>query len=265
MVDSKTLDRLFEDLSLKPTIVVKEKVDSTNSLARELLEDGAEHGTIVVATEQTRGRGRHGRPWISPPGGLYASLILKPNLTPDTLPSLSLLVGCAIATAIKNVSGICATLKWPNDVLVEDLKVAGILIEIVDIEQTHLGVIIGFGINQNTLTSDFPDEERNSLTTIRAETGHETSLEELLSFIVVGIMKRLRLVQVNDSFDEAFNEWRSLTSTLGKRVIVEDGNRTIEGVARNIDQNGSLIIETASGILETVSVGDVIHARLASR
>jgi BirA family biotin operon repressor/biotin-[acetyl-CoA-carboxylase] ligase len=264
MFDSKAVERLLEELPFKPAIVFKRKADSTNSLAKKLVHEGAEHGTIVVAAEQTKGRGRHDRHWYSPPKGLYATVILKPHFEISSLGVLSLLAGCAIADAIEHTGGIPVKLKWPNDVMIGNLKVAGILSEVVTGEADRQGVIIGFGINQNTEPSDYPPEGRDSLTTVLTETGQETPLEELLAWAVVGILRRLESIEAASSFEEVLEEWRSRSSTLKTRVIVEDGVKIVEGVAKNIDQDGSLIIETSSGILEKVSTGDVTHLRSLS-
>ncbi|UCE09380.1 MAG: biotin--[acetyl-CoA-carboxylase] ligase [Candidatus Thorarchaeota archaeon] len=264
MFDSKAVERLLEELPFKPAVIFKKRVDSTNATAKQMLQEGADHGTIIVAAEQTKGRGRYDRIWYSPPKGLYMTVILKPHLDFRSLGALSLLAGCAVADAIENTCGTPVKLKWPNDVLMDNQKVAGILSEAVIGDVENGGVVIGIGINQNTEISDYPPELREHLTTILTETGQETSNEELVALAVIGLLKRVESVEASGSFEGVIDEWRSRSSTLKTRVIVEDGVNVIEGVAKNVDQEGSLIIETSSGILEKVSIGDVTHLRLPS-
>jgi BirA family biotin operon repressor/biotin-[acetyl-CoA-carboxylase] ligase len=231
-----------------------ETVSSTNSEAKEFFLQGETEGFIVAARNQTAGRGRKDRTWLSPVGGLYFSIILHPRLGPENAPLLGFLSACT-ELGVENVS-----LKWPNDVLIGDSKIAGILSEAVSTNDENVGIVIGIGVNQNCPVSDMPSGLEWPTTSVFDELGIETSIESLLCTIVNEIDTLLQIVERDSSFDAVLDEWREVSSTLGVRVRIHEEGKTTDGVAKDIGTDGSLIVETDDGLVN-VLLGDVSHLR----
>jgi BirA family biotin operon repressor/biotin-[acetyl-CoA-carboxylase] ligase len=208
-------------------------IPSTQTLAKRLASSGVQPGTIVMADTQTHGRGRLGRHWSSPEGGLYASLILP--LTP----LLSLNAGVAVAESLIEL-GITARLKWPNDVLVHGKKIAGILIE----TRNDYGIV---GVGVNISTAPFPGS-----TCIAEHISVPVSGEKLLGRIVQNLP--------DDVGERALDRYRSLSATIGKTVRVQTNDGDMVGVATGIDCTGRLLVREADTI-HTIAAGDCIHTQ----
>jgi BirA family biotin operon repressor/biotin-[acetyl-CoA-carboxylase] ligase len=240
-------------------LVQLESVDSTSTEAKKHLIKGETEGLIVFAKTQTSGRGRGGRSWLSPSGGLYFSIVLDPRLGDEKTPLMGLLCACAVRRALFSL-GVDAKLKWPNDLLVGDKKISGILSEAVTIDNQTKGLVIGIGVNQNCPFSEMPPGLEWPTTSVIDEIGSETSTESLLCEIVNEIDALLKIVEVNSSYSAILEEWRKTSSTLGKSVRVhEEGTRT-DGIALDIGEDGSLIVDTDGGIIQ-VLLGDVHYLR----
>jgi BirA family biotin operon repressor/biotin-[acetyl-CoA-carboxylase] ligase len=237
-----------------------ESVGSTNTEAKELVAQGEKEGLIVVSARQTAGRGRKERHWLSPEGGLYFSLVLTPRLGFENVPLLGLLGACAVARSLSALGVENATVKWPNDVLIGDSKIAGILSEAVSVGDRTVGVIIGIGVNQNCPIVEMPPGLKWPTTSVIDELGAETSTEELLCSIVNEIDTLLQSVEKKNSYDDVLNLWRELSSTIGSRVRIHDEDKTIVGLAKDISSDGTLIVETDDGLIH-VLLGDVSHLR----
>jgi BirA family biotin operon repressor/biotin-[acetyl-CoA-carboxylase] ligase len=235
-------------------------VGSTNTEAKELFIQGEKEGLIVTAKSQTAGRGRKDRPWLSPIGGLYFSLILNPRLGTGNAPLLGLLSACAVARGLSKLGVENVRLKWPNDVLIGQSKIAGILSEAVTIGDESVGIIIGIGVNQNCQVSDMPPGLQWPTTSVFDELGKETSIESLLCFIVNEIDALLQIVERDFSFAAVLNEWREVSSTLGVRVRIHEEGKITDGIAKDIGEDGALIVETDKGLVN-VMFGDVSHLR----
>lgn len=220
---------------------------STNQLGFRLAEAGAREGTLILADEQSRGRGRMGRGWYSPPGlGLWMSLILRPNIPPFKAPGLSICAGLALAQAIRKLTGLDAKVKWPNDCLINGLKVGGILLELsAELDRTNF-VIAGIGVNVNHLPKDFPKKLSARATSIRIEWGEEVSRVKLLT----SFLRRFESIYL-DFKKNGLAPQRQLikrfSSLLAKKVAVKYGRERIEGLAQDIDDSGSLVIKTTKG------------------
>ncbi|MHA2142289.1 MAG: biotin--[acetyl-CoA-carboxylase] ligase [Candidatus Thorarchaeota archaeon] len=258
MLDQNEILRCAETKILAPRLIVLDEVGSTNAVAKKHVLEGEGEGLVVVADNQTEGRGRHDRVWISPKGSLYLSIVLEPRVDDSLSPLLALLMGCASASAIMKLGVIPVRLKWPNDILVGKKKIGGILSELVTDNEHVKGVIVGVGINQNVERKVFPEEIRNGMTTIYEEICSNTSREHLASRIVGEIDRRLITIQATQSFAPVLIEYKGLCDTLGKKVRVDQGTDIIEGKAVEIDENGSLIVMTDAG-KEAVTLGDVVH------
>lgn len=239
-------------------IIRYDSVNSTNEVLRELAREGVEPGTVVVSAVQTEGRGRMSRTWESPEGGLWLSVLLNATseIEQDKFGLIPLMAGCAAVSAISDITSLNARVKWPNDVLVRGRKVCGILGEMVKVEERQLA-IIGMGLNVNNPVQTGYEFSLAS-TSIVEETGDKASIDELEAAILEELEVRAALL-ANGEFDDILNEWRELSDTLGKRVRIKIQTEDIEGIARDIDENGSLLVEKGDGQVEKVMAGDCEH------
>lgn len=229
---------------------------STNQLAFRLAEGGAPEGILIVADEQTKGRGRMGRSWHSPPRvGLWMSIILRPDIPPFKAPGLSICAGLALAQAISHLTGIEAKIKWPNDCLLNGRKVGGILLELsAELDRINF-VVAGVGVNVNQRSSDFPKKLSSLATSVRMEYGKEVSRMRLLTLF----LQRFETIYIDFKKKGLAPQRRLIkrfSSLLGRSVAVRFGKEKIEGVAEDIDDNGSLVIRTGKG-KEVVRAGEV--------
>jgi BirA family transcriptional regulator, biotin operon repressor / biotin---[acetyl-CoA-carboxylase] ligase len=232
------------------------KTDSTMSEAARLAASGAPHGTLVVAEEQTAGRGRLGRSWVSEPFvGLYFTLLLRPALSPGAAPVLTLVAGVALAEALAEASGLPVDLRWPNDVLIGGKKCAGILVELTAEPERIEHVLMGIGINVNH--QRIPDDLAAEATSLRVEAGRGLSRLE----IMVSVLKRLEhyynrfLKEGASLIVERFSEISSFAR--GKRVKVVDSPDGLTGVTAGLTPEGVLLVRRDDGRMERVLSGHV--------
>jgi BirA family biotin operon repressor/biotin-[acetyl-CoA-carboxylase] ligase len=250
----------FKTDVLQPKVIEFDELDSTNNQAKERLEKGDHEGAIVLARSQTAGRGRRGREWLSPSGGLYFSLIVRPRVSTEQTPLLGILASCAVCTSLREMGVGRATVKWPNDVLVGDSKICGILAESVSVGGEIVGVVLGVGVNQNSVSSELESRLGVPVASVRSEVGAETSQEELLCSIVNEVDRLISLVEHSSSFAPILESWRDLTSTIGRKVRVFRNGETLDGIAQDIGEDGSLVVETDVGVIRVLA-GDVAHLR----
>jgi BirA family biotin operon repressor/biotin-[acetyl-CoA-carboxylase] ligase len=229
-------------------------LDSTNDTAQALAIKGAEQGTVVIAESQSRGRGRLGRPWASPKGkGIYLSVILNPKLPPSATSKITLLASVATAMAIRRISSLPSLIKWPNDIIIKNKKVSGILTEIAAQPDTIKFLILGIGINVNTPKELLPP----GATSISQELGQSISRIILVQELLRQIEKYYLLFN-HKGFEAIISEWQNLSATLGSRVKVTDLENFYEGQAIGIDKmTGGLIVREDNGFTHTVLSGDV--------
>ncbi len=224
---------------------------STMSVAKELVVKGAQEKAIVIAESQTHGRGRLGREWISPRGGIYFTLILRPRISPMYAPRLNLMASVAVARVIRSRYGLKAELKWPNDVLIRGKKVCGILAEMGAETDVINFVNLGIGINANTSVSQY--EKR--ATSLKEELGKEVSRKEFLNSVLKEIDEGQLLLTKGDLLEE----WRSLSATLGRDVRILTLGGEIIGQAIDIDTTGALILKSEDGSLNSAIAGDCTY------
>ncbi|MFW9800007.1 MAG: biotin--[acetyl-CoA-carboxylase] ligase [Candidatus Thorarchaeota archaeon] len=256
-------DEIIKNLDMKGVevrLAYFDEVDSTNRVAKSFIDDGVKDRLVVISATQTAGRGRFLRSWVSPPGGLYTSLIVRPVLSPADTPLLGLLAGCSTAAAVHTTCSVDVHLKWPNDIIVDDKKIGGILSESIIEGEQVVSIVLGIGINVNLRLDDYPEGLRNGITTILHETGQETSIEELAASLLGETYSRISEVEARQTFLSVLSEYKRVCNTLGRRVIVEQTDVTLEGTALDIEESGALVLETDEGI-EVVSAGDVRHLR----
>ncbi|MEK6303281.1 MAG: biotin--[acetyl-CoA-carboxylase] ligase [Acidobacteriota bacterium] len=240
---------------LGTTVLRFDRLPSTNDLAREMAASGAEEGVAVMAREQTTGRGRMGRNWSSPAGeGLYLSLILRPQITPDTAPVITLAAAVAVAETLKLDFQIDADIKWPNDVLASGRKICGILVEAAIEKEQLLYAVMGIGIN--LAQRDFPEEFRESATSVLIESGRPVEAEDVLAPLLSRLEHWYR--QALEQPDRVIAQWSALSTYAHDcAVSVETAEGVVEGMTRGLAAGGALIIETGAGQLREITSGEV--------
>lgn len=231
-----------------------DEVGSTNTVARDLARAGAVEGTVVIADAQTQGRGRLGRTWTSPAGrNLYLSIVLRPRLPDARLGQVSLVAGVATCEAVR--AHCAAVLKWPNDVLVDGRKVAGLLIE-SEGEGASRFLILGIGVNLNATRADFPPELRDKAGSVRMATNALVERERFTASLLAQLERRYDELHAQ-GFAALRAAWESLSPLIGAQICVEESAGRIEGVALGLDDDGALRVRTASGAEHRVVAGDV--------
>ncbi|MBM3524880.1 MAG: biotin--[acetyl-CoA-carboxylase] ligase [Alphaproteobacteria bacterium] len=239
-------------------LITLDEVDSTNDEARQLLRAGAAEGTLVWAQAQRGGRGRDGRNWASPRGNLYASLILRPEGPPGDVAQLGFVAALAIGSALGAFVPplVALTLKWPNDVLLDARKIAGILLESEGARADGVdGVIIGFGIN----IASHPGETRIPATSIAALEGEDVEPARVLEAIARQLQSWTRR-WTEEGFSPIRGAWLAFAHGLGRPIGVRLARETVEGVFAGIDERGMLELDTATG-RRLVSAGDVFFPK----
>ena len=235
----------------------KPSIDSTNQLAKKLAYHGAADGTIVVAEEQTGGKGRLDRKFFSPRGkGIWFSVILRPNLLPKDAPKCTLMAAVAVAEAMKRFN-LKAEIKWPNDIMHDGRKLVGILTEMTGEIGKISYIVIGVGINVNIKRKEFPKDLRDVAASLSELTGDEISRVKLFRAVLEEFDKLY--CKINKSgFDEILKLWRKYNITLGKniRVISASDGKSFTGKAVDLNADGALIVETEDGF-KSVYAGDV--------
>ena len=249
-------------LGLKTTMMgrhihFEEIVSSTQKIARNLANEGVVEGTIVVADQQTNGKGRMARVWYSPKGtGIWMSIIIRPNLPINQTPQLTLLTAVAIVQAIEELTPLKPEIKWPNDIMLNGKKLVGILTELqAEADQVH-SVIIGTGINVNQKIEDFPEDLQKIATSICIETG---TVWERAQFIQMILLKfeGLYSLYLSQGFKPIKLLWESYAISLNKKIIARTLSGTVEGKAIGIDDDGVLLIETNNRVIERIYSADI--------
>ncbi len=251
------LARLGKTKVIGRDIRVFEETTSTNDVIEKLARDGVKEGVVVFAESQTKGRGRLGRKWMSPTHkGLWFSILLRPELTPQETTQLTVASATALRRAIKNVVGISAEIKWPNDLLIGGKKVVGILTEMSAEVDRVRHVILGIGVDVNQDAAEFPPELRKIATSLKAEAGEEICRAELATEILRQLDFDYARI-CSGKFALVADEWETGCLTIGKNVSVQMGARQIRGCAEALDDDGALLVRTEHGHLERIIGGDV--------
>ena len=262
---SKLPQKIKEKLNtrwLGQTIHFYQQLDSTNLTAMELALGGAAEGTAVLAEEQLRGRGRGNRSWHSPAGvGIYCSIILRPKLSPAKAQLLTLMTAVAIVKAIDQETGLSPRVKWPNDILLNNRKVAGILLESkVSLQQIEHAVI-GFGVNVNHTSADLPPEPMFQASSLMIELDKPVERGALVAAIFAEVEGLYEMLQQED-LAMILQEWRHSSATLGQPIRVWQQGKVIEGIALDINEEGGLLVKPKDESLMVIHAGDVEHLRL---
>lgn len=252
-------EEIKKDLKTKilgKEIIYHEQVDSTNKLAEATAQKGAKEGTIIIAREQVGGKGRLGRKYFCPPGGIWFSVILRPDLKPNTASQLNLVAAVALAKTINQLTELEPKIKWPNDILINNKKVSGILTEInAEIDQINY-LILGLGLNLNIAKVDFPEDLYQKATSIQAEQEKEVSKLNFFTCLLEELENEYLLFQ-EKGFSEVVKKWQKYNMTLGRTVTVNNRREVFTGEAVDIDSDGNLLVKLSDGVIKKVVSGDV--------
>lgn len=240
-------------------IMMFDRVDSTNRIALEMASQGLPGGIVILAEAQEKGKGRLGREWFSPEGmNLYFSLLLRPYQPARDFPLYSLATSVALIEAIQRTTGLAVQIKWPNDVVLEDKKLAGILLESEVRGEQSPPLVVGVGVNVNIGLTDFPPELQKSATSLRIALGRPVDRADLLIELFNQLVEQYRLVDDKALLIQAV---RQHCQTLGRRVRVQTARQEFEGWAEDLQEDGALLIRMGDGNQRRILVGDVTHLR----
>mgnify|MGYP000097140755 CR=1 FL=1 len=238
-----------------------ESVSSTQEVVKNEALGGAKEGLVVIASEQHRGKGRLGRPWFSPRGGLWMSVLLRPDVPPIKAPLLTLMAAACIADVLEESYNVKASIKWPNDVMVNGKKIAGVLAE-ADIEMDRVNyVALGIGVNANISISLMPDDLKPLATSLANILGKEVNLAELACKLIKALDKQYGEYKLK-RFPLLLERWKSKLLGLGQRALVKTAYEEVEGLALDVDEDGALIMKKTDGSTIKVYSGDLVLLRL---
>jgi BirA family biotin operon repressor/biotin-[acetyl-CoA-carboxylase] ligase len=235
----------------------EEIVDSTQKIASHLVFEGAPEGMVVVAEQQTAGRGRLSRKWHSPKGtGIWMSIILRPAIPIHQAPQLTLLAAVSVARAVEEYTGVSVGIKWPNDILINGKKAVGILTELQADTDKINAVIIGIGINVNQQKQDFAEDIQHIATSLAIEKGEEINRAELMQSIFLQ-MEKLYKEYLENGFTLIKILWESYAVSIGKEITARTLHQTFKGVAKGITEDGVLMLEDESGKIHYIHSADI--------
>jgi BirA family biotin operon repressor/biotin-[acetyl-CoA-carboxylase] ligase len=236
-------------------------IDSTNSMAYQLALKGAREGEVVIAESQKKGRGRLGRHWFSPPSlNLYLSVILRPKIPPHQASLITLMAAVATADAIQKFSGLLPLIKWPNDILLRNRKVAGLLNEIhSEMDRIHF-VILGIGVNLNMDEKMFSKEIRAVATSLKKEMGQTISRKAFLQSLLQELEEGYAIF-LKEGGTAVLKAWRERAQIKGRKIKVTSFGETLVGIAVDVDSDGALILKTEDGSQKRIVAGDIEYKR----
>lgn len=236
------------------------KLESTNIIAKEKAtykEEGVNEGTIVIAERQSAGKGRLGRKWFSPTGGIWLSIILYPQLSPSYIPRITLMTAVAVVKAIERCAQIKGQIKWPNDILINEKKVCGILTEMSAELDLINWVVVGIGINVNIKKKEFPEDIRERTTSLKEALRKEISRVRLVQIFLKEFERYYELLKRRE-ISLILKEWKSCSHTLGKKIKINIGKNVVTGEAIDINEEGALILKKGDGELIEIISGTII-------
>ena len=239
-------------------LYVYREVCSTNTIAKFLSQNGIGNGSVVIAEKQTAGRGRSGKTWESPLGGIWLSIILTPNVDYSNIPLITLATGVAVAKTLERIEVESCEIKWPNDIMINGKKVCGILTEATTSFNSIENVVVGVGIDANLNIEDFPEELKGKTTSLEIELGRKVDENLLIKLFLEEIEEIFELFN-HGRHEKILKEWRKRSYTIGKIVEVKKPfNQPYDAYALGISKEGSLVVEKTDGTLEKVISGECI-------
>lgn len=247
VLDTKSFGREPEAI-----LQVWDTIDSTNKHALQLAKDGAGEGTCIISREQTAGRGRLGRSWVSPPdSGIYMSIVLRPTLAMEDMPLITLATGVACAKAIESVCGLAIGLKWVNDLILDRKKLGGILVEM-----QKPAVVVGIGINVQHDEALVPEDLKEKMTWLRRGSDTKFSTNALAATILARLESYYQML-LDGRKSQILNGWRTLSVNIGQDVSCQSGNQALEGRVIDINEQGALLLQLKDGAVQAVYAGEV--------
>ncbi|ALT69459.1 biotin--[acetyl-CoA-carboxylase] ligase [Methanobrevibacter millerae] len=254
---TEILDGLNTKTIGKELYLFKE-VMSTNTVAKFLSENDVNNGTVIISEKQSGAKGRLGKSWESPLGGIWLSLVVKPNVDHSKIPMITLATGVAVVKTLERIGIENAEIKWPNDVMINDKKVCGILTEAITKFNSIESVIIGVGIDANFDVNVLSKELQEGTTTLDIELGHRVNENEIIRFFLEEF-ERIGILFEEGGFERILKEWRKYSYSIGKIVEVrEPFSKSYDGYVLGISREGALVVEKIDGTLEKVISGECI-------
>ena len=260
VMTKEELESLMDTKWAGKNIVYYDEIDSTNLRIKQLGDEGAVEGTLAVADRQTAGRGRRGRSWDSPAGeSISMSILLRPQITPNQAPMLTLVMACSVAEGIMDCKDVCGEqqiqIKWPNDIVVDGKKVCGILTE-MSMEQAYIHhIVIGVGINVRR--QEFPEEIRDRAAAIEEQCGFRISRSQLIADIMEAFEEDYEIFLQTHDLKGLRDSYAKLLVNRDREVCVLDPKGEFRGTARGINDQGELLVERQDGSIEEVYAGEV--------
>ena len=236
------------------------ELESTNIIAKEkasLKKEKIAEGTIIIAEKQVGGKGRLGREWFSPPGGIWLSIILYPQLSPSYIPRITLMTAVAVVKTIEKVSRIKARIKWPNDILIKGKKLCGILTEMNAELDLINWVVVGIGVNANINQEEFPEDIRDNSISLKEVLGKEISRVKLIQIFLKEFEKYYEKLKRKE-FPSILEEWKLYSHTLGKKIKINIGEKIVSGKAIDLSEEGALILKEENGKLVKIISGTIL-------
>ncbi|MBN2429466.1 MAG: biotin--[acetyl-CoA-carboxylase] ligase [Deltaproteobacteria bacterium] len=231
--------------------------ESTNLVARQLAEEGTPEGTVVLADCQTGGKGRLGRPWLSPPGvNFYGSVVLRPAVLPRKAGQITFITSLAAAGALRDSFSVEAQVKWPNDILLNGKKIGGVLNELCASQEKINYLVLGLGVNLNMTCDQLPERELFPATSVMLEQGEAVS-RELFARNYFQLLDRLYFRYFEEGFSSLRKEWESYCGMIGRRVDMDAEGRSVSGEVLGIDEEGFLLLRGQDGREERLLSADI--------
>ncbi|WP_029329072.1 biotin--[acetyl-CoA-carboxylase] ligase [Lentibacillus jeotgali] len=256
-VSENTLHWGLQTKWLGKNIIHKTTTNSTQQVAHQAARDNAEHGTVIIADEQTRGKGRMARQWHSTRNkGIWMSMILRPSIPPAAAPQLTLLAATVLADVITKYTSAEPKIKWPNDLLVNDKKTAGILTE-MQAEQDRIQYIAaGIGINVNHSNNDFPEDISNKATSLKLETGEDQQIVQIIQKILMSFEKAYDSF-IQDGFSDVKNKWESYGYKIGEAIRIRTNSELLDATFTGIAEDGALIVQSETDGPRRIYSGEI--------
>lgn len=246
-LEASVLEKLLETKTFGRKLVVLQKVDSTQNIAQQLAQQGAEEGTLVIAEQQLSGRGRMGRGWVSPFGkGIWMSMVLRPLLPVASAPQLTLLTAVALCRSLRAETGLDIGIKWPNDLLIAGRKISGILLESAAEDERLSYVVAGIGISVNLAENDYPEELLEKAVSLRLAAGREFSRTRLTASFLRD-WEALYHLYLEEGFAPIRSLWEALSVSLNHRTMLRTPQGVLEGTPIGLHETGAIMVEFEDG------------------
>jgi BirA family biotin operon repressor/biotin-[acetyl-CoA-carboxylase] ligase len=236
------------------------ETDSTNTQAQQYALDGCQEGTVITAESQTKGRGRRSRDWYSPHGkGIYMSVILYPRISLKGLPRITLVAAVAAAEALQASAGIRVEIKWPNDLLMNNKKICGILTELNSLGNEKNVVIVGIGINVNTPLEMFPADIADIATSILIETKQPPPRPVIIKSLIEHFDHYYEIF-LHGGFNSILEKWKDYSNIIGRKINVnQTGGVHVTGTVIDVDADGALLVRDTDGVIQTIYSGEISY------